>query len=125
MLLHTCYILRTSHTFPELLITLTKKGQSLRKYILLITTNTKTESILLLLTTRYSFSHVLKLKRIFTLRQILKGLLIIFQLMIHSNMLHWLLTESCRHGPMLWMRIGVRNILSSLIFQYRIIGKFQ
>lgn len=125
MLLHTCYILRTYHTFPELLITLTKKGQSLRKYILLITTNTKTESILLLLTTRYSFSHVLKLKRIFTLRQILKGLLIIFQLMIHSNMLHWLLTKSCRHGPMLWMRIGVRNILSSLIFQYRIIGKFQ
>lgn len=27
--LHTCCILWTAHTFPELLITLTKKGQSL------------------------------------------------------------------------------------------------
>lgn len=53
---------------------------------------------------------------IFTLRQILKGLSTILRLMSHSNMLHWLLMVSCRHGLMLWMRIGIRNKSYSLYY---------
>lgn len=124
ILLHMCCMLVTAYTFLGLLITLTKKGLLLWKYILLTTTNTRTKLTLPLTTMCFCLSHVLKQKRISILHLILKGLLIILRLMNRSNMLHWLLIVSCRIGLMLWMRIGVRKIIykvSSALFRYFIL----
>ena len=81
----------------------------MKKY-LLTTTNTRTESTLLLMTMCFCLSHVPKQKRISILHLTLKGLLIILLLMILLNMLHWLLIVSCKIGLMLWMRIGVYKL---------------
>ena len=111
--LHMCCMRLAAHTFPELLITLAKKGLILWKYILLTITSTRTELILLLLIIHFYSYPVQKLKRISILRLTLKGLLITLQLIIRLCMLHLLLIVSCRIGLMLWMRIGEFNILSN------------
>lgn len=112
-MLHMCCMRLTAHTFPGLLITLTKKGLLLWKYILLTITNRRTELISLLLIIHFYSYPLLKLKRISILHLTLKGLLITLQLIIRLCMLHLLLIASCGIGLMLWMRIGVSNILSN------------
>ena len=99
--LHMCCMRLTAHMFPELLISLTKKGLILWKYILLTTINTRTELILLLLIIHFYSYPVLMLKRISILHLTLKGLLITLQLIIRLCMPHLLLIASCRHNLML------------------------
>lgn len=114
--LHICCMRLAAHTFPELLITLTKKGLILWKYILLTITSTRTELILLLLIIHFYSYSVQKLKRIPILHLTLKGLLITLRLIILLCMLHLLLIASCRLGLMLWMRIGVRKYFFNFLF---------
>ena len=100
------HIPRTTHYFI-------KERTNIMKKILLTTTNTRTELILLLLIIHFYSYPVLKQKRISIPHLTLKGLLITLQLIIHLCMLHLLLIASCKLGLLLWMRIGVRNVLQS------------